>query len=193
VRGAVGAWLVAGTLLSAGCRTLYPSNSEDAPFPSRQVEVSILDFSTTYLGRPAYLAKFELIDGVGVSLLYPTSRRDRKEVGPGQHHIGSRAPVFVKTQRQLYVRRAPRRPFGVPESVQQVILLVVAADRPLNLDPFLGSPDGAHRILGDAYTDWNRALERLVAYVVGDVEGEVTWAWDYRTVTVPAGWAIGRF
>jgi hypothetical protein len=175
--------------LLTGCSSLPVSGGAGESFPAEQPGLSILDYSGTYVGREAYFAKFEVIDRMGVSLLYPVRKSDEEQVGPGSHHLKGRVPVFVQSQRNHYAPRGPGWLNARPDAVQSVTVLVVASDRPLNLEPFLESPVGISRALGETYTNWDQAVERILGIVVQN-PAQADWEFDYRQVSVPRTWAI---
>ncbi len=47
----------------------------------------IRDYMETDLPRAVYLAKFELVQDRGASLLYPTRDEEARQAGPGIHRI----------------------------------------------------------------------------------------------------------
>lgn len=175
--------------LSFGCGSVPIPGAGESPFPADEGGLSILDYSGTYVGREAYFAKFEVIDRMGASLLYPVRDSDQEQVGPGSHHLKGRVPVFVQSQRNHYAPRGPGWLNARPGAVQSVTVLVVTSDRPLNLEPFLDSPVSTSQILGETYTNWDQAMERILGILIQD-PAQADWDFDYREVSVPRTWAI---
>ena len=157
---------------------------------SRGGELTIMDYMGTHLPRTAYFAKFEIVDGVGVSLLYPVREGDRRQLMAGTHHMQGLVPVFVKAEREAYDPRATGLLNQAPGTIRSVGMLVVTSDEPLALDLFLDSPSGLRDFLGQNFSKGNVALERILNAVVQNPDSGY-WEYDFRTVTVPRAWMIG--
>jgi len=183
--------VVALSLLLGGCSAVSSRLGGGNPFPSDAGKLAVLNYSGTYLARPAYFAKFEIIDRVGASLLYPIDEEDRRQIEPGSHYLQGRLPTFVKSQRELYAPVPTGLLNAVPGAIGEVTILVVTSDQPLNLDTFLRAPEGLRDHLGEYYTSWDDALDEILRMVVRN-PGSAVWEYDFRVVSVPATWAIGR-
>ncbi len=183
--------VVALFLLLGGCASVSRQLGGGNPFTTEAGRLSIQDFSGTYLARPAYFAKFEIIDRVGASILYPAQPGDRRQVEAGTHYLRSRPPTFVKSQRDLYAPRPTGLLNSDPGAIEYVRILVVASDEPLHLDPFLNNHAGLRDHLGGRYTNGNYAMEEILRTVVRNPE-TASWEYDFRDVQVPATWTIGR-
>lgn len=180
------------SLLLGGCASASSGLGGGSPFPSGGGRLSVLGYSETYLPQRAYFAKFEIIDGVGASLLYPTEEGDRRQIEPGTHHLRGMPSAFVKAQRDVYGPRVTGPLNAAPRAIREVTLLVVASAQPLNLEPFLRTPTGLRdHLLGGSYTNERDALEQILRTVVRN-PGSAGWEYDVRFVSVPEAWAIGR-
>ena len=97
----------------------------------------------------------------------------------------------MKSQRELYAPVPTGLLNAVPGAIGEVMILVVTSDEPLNLDTFLRAPEGLRDHLGEYYTSWDDALDEILRMVVRN-PGSAVWEYDFRLVSVPATWAIGR-
>jgi len=181
--------LVALSLFLGGCAAGSSRPESESPAPSEGGKLIILDYLKTYLPRPAYLAKFEIIGGGGASLLYPTKEEESQQIGPGTHRLPGLVPAFVKAQRDLYGPRATGLLNRAPRTIVEVTILVVTSDQPLNLESFLRTPRGIRdHLLGTSSTTEQDVLDEILRTVVRNPES-VEWEYDYRFVPLLGAWA----
>jgi hypothetical protein len=146
----------------------------------------------TEVPRQAYFAQFEIVPERGVSLIYPTTDEDPREVGPGIHRLPRAPTAFVNQQRERYESPATGLLNRAPARVTSVSVLVVISDRPLNLDPFLRASSGARDELGTrAYTDEILSVERILGTVV-TAPGIAVTEHRIRRVSLPGAWSLRR-
>lgn len=171
------------SILLWGCTTGAGGPRESASSPRAGGELVIRDFMETYLPRAAYMAKFEVFDEIGVSLLFPIRQEDFQQVGPGIHRMAFAPPSFVGEQRDKYVSRITGLLNQGPRPLSSVLVLVVISDQPFDLDPFLESPGGIRDHLGGTiYINDIRAVETILGTIIGDPGTAVT---EYRIESVP--------
>jgi hypothetical protein len=179
-------------LLPTGCAT-GSGTAEEGTAPTREGgEFAIWDYMETYLPREAYLAKFEIVPELGVTLLYPTREEDPRQVGPGLHRLPRAPTAFVHAQRERYVSQITGLLNQAPPRITSVTILAVISDRPLNLDPFLRAPSGVRDALGPrAYVNEILAVEQILGTVTGN-PGPGRVEHRIQRVTIPSPWTIRR-
>ena len=180
------------SLLLAACATAPSGSQAGGTVGTSSGEFLIRDFMETDLPRAVYLAKFELIQDRGASLLFPTRAEDTRLEGPGIHRLPYGPTAFVRAQRERYVSPITGLLNQAPPPIRQVSMLVVISDQPLNLNPFLRAPSSLRDLLGPrAYIDEILGAEGILATVIGDPGTAVT---EHRilTVSLPGSWGIRR-
>lgn len=124
------------------------------------------------VNRPAYAAVFEIVPGAGASLLYP---------GWGSGGLSGR--VFAGYNSLSNARAMNREQYhlagGAWRSSPRFFLLI-ASERPLDVERFGAFGYGLHRQLGLDFASLNAysTMERLVRLAVPDVEDETSWTTD---------------
>ena len=185
-------FLAFGLLLPTGCATSSGDSGGGSSGPSPSGDLQIRDYMETDVPREAYLAKFEIVPERGVSLIYPTTEEEPRQVGPGIHRLPRAPTAFVNQQRERYESPITGLLNRAPPRVTSVTVLVVISDRPLNLDPFLRASSGARDELGTrAYTDEILAVEGILGTVVTSPGIAVT-EHRVRTVSLPGAWSLRR-
>jgi hypothetical protein len=179
-------------LLPTGCATGSGSPEGGTTAVREGGELQVWDYMETYVPREAYLAKFEIVPELGVSLLYPTRDEDPRQAGPGVHRL-PRAPTgFVHAQRERYVSQITGLLNQAAPRITSVTILAVISDRPLNLDPFLRAPSGLRDALGPrAYVNEILAVEQILGTVIGN-PGPGMVEHRIQRVTIPDAWTIRR-
>lgn len=180
------------SILLAACATA-PSGSQGGGTAGTSGGAFLIrDYMETDLPRAVYLAKFELVQDLGASLLYPTTDEQTRQAGPGIHRLPYAPTAFVRAQRERYVSRITGLLNQAPPPISQVSMLVVISDQPLNLDPFLRAPSGLRDLLGPrAYISEILGVERILATLIGDPGAAVT-EHRIKTVSLRGSWVIRR-
>lgn len=154
-------------------------------------ELTILGYLDTYLPRASYIAKFEILPNGSAGLLYPIRESDQGKAEGGTHHMGGVPPSFVRAQRDLYSPRITGLLNRSPGAIRDVTLLVVAADRPLNLTQFLENAAALRdHLLSEGCTNEMQSMEEILNVVLPDSR-ETLWEYDARRVRVDRLWAFG--
>jgi hypothetical protein len=139
------------------------------------------------VSRPAYVAIFEVVPGVGMSMLYPASSYDAgRRFTSGSHSF--LAPSFV-FGRDLYSHAGYG--YGRGFSMSPTHLVLVASERPLRVRGMLGMPTVLRNEVGfSTYYSLASAhsIEQLAASVVADPES-TDWTYDTYVIwpSAPAG------
>ncbi len=153
-------------------------------------ELTIVDYLDTYLPRASYMAKFEILPNGSAALLYPIRESDQGRTEGGTHHMGGVPPSFVKAQRDLFSPRITGLLNQSPRAIRDVTLLVVAADRPLNLAQFLKNPTALRdHLLAEGCTTEMASLDEILSVVLPNSR-ETLWEYDARRVRVDRLWAF---
>ena len=184
--------VAAFSILLAACATAPSGSQGGGTAGTSSGAFLIRDFMETDLPREVYLAKFELVQDRGASLLYPARDEEARQAGPGIHRLPNVPAAFVRAQRERYVSPITGLLNEAPPPPRQVSMLVVISDQPLNLDPFLRAPSALRDLLGTrAFINEILGAERILATVIGDPGRAVT---EHRilTVSLPGSWAIRR-
>jgi hypothetical protein len=185
-------FLAIGLLLPAGCATSSGDSGSGGSGPAPGGEFQIRDYMETDVPREVYLAKFEIVPERGVSLIYPTTDDEPRQVGPGIHRLPRAPTAFVNDQRDRYESPFTGLLNRDPSRVTSVTVLVVISDRPLNLDPFLRAPSGVRDELGTrAYTDEILAVEGILGTVIA-APGIAATEHQIRRVSLPGAWSLRR-
>ena len=176
--------------LLLGCASSGERGTGEGPARQSGGEITVLDYLDTYLPRDSYIAKFEILSNGSAALLYPLGTSDKGRTPRGTHHLRGVPPPFVKAQRDLYSPRITGLLNRSPGAINRVTVLVVAADRPLNVEPFLDHPAALRDHLLEAGCSTElAALEEILNSVV-PASRETIWEYDARLVSVHRSWAI---
>lgn len=178
--------------LLLGCSFGGPRKLDGSPAPSGDGQLTILDYRSTYIPRPSYIAKFEIAGPGNAAILYPLEEADREKLEPGTHYLRGVLPPFVKAQRELYGPRVTGLLNRPAAPIAGVTVLVVAAEQPLALDAILERPSALRdHFLSEGINNANDTLEEILQIVLVDI-GSAVWEYDARQVAVPDSWAISR-
>lgn len=151
----------------------------------------MLDYLDTYLPRDSYIAKFEILSDGSAALLYPLEASDEGKTPGGTHHLRGVPPPFVRAQRDLYSPRITGLLNRSPGTIGRVTVLVVAADRPLNLERFQEDASALRdHLLSQGCNTELSALEEILNTVLPNSR-DTLWEYDARLVNVDRLWAIG--
>jgi len=176
--------------LLAGCATATSDPGGGALPTTGGGELTILDYMDTHLPRESYIAKFEIIPELGVSLLYPTLDDEPRKAGPGTHRLPYKPSGFVQAQRERYQSRITGLLNQAPPRITEVTMLVVVSDQPLDLDLFLRAPSGIRDQLGQrAYINEIWAVEEILRTVIPD-PATANSEHRVRPVRIPSAWMI---
>jgi len=154
-------------------------------------ELTILGYLDTYLPWASYIAKFEILPNGSAGLLYPIRESDQGKTEGGTHHMRGVPPSFVRAQRDLYSPRITGLLNQSPRAIRDVTLLVVAADRPLNLTQFLENAAALRdHLLSEGCTNEMQSMQEILSVVLPNSR-ETLWEYDARRVRVDRLWAFG--